>query len=93
MEEGLIGTAQIISILSEVISLIGIIAVLLIFRELIKRGIAMAVAEYLLRHCSTEMRLQLVRWFANGPAVLEELEELNDRMKEQQQLLDERQER
>ena len=53
---------------------------LAMFKNFISTGFSYALSEMLLKQCNQEQREKLVRWLADGDTVLERLEELDQKL-------------
>jgi len=69
-----------ITVIGAIISWFFFVIVICIFKNFISRGFSMATAEFLLKSCDKEQCEKLVRWFANGDVILQELKEIKGKM-------------
>ena len=67
-----------ISVISLLIGWTFFIIVLSMFKSFISHGFSIAIAEFLLKNCTSEQREKIVRWFGNGEIILEHLKELEE---------------
>lgn len=71
--ESAIDAAPFIGLLSLIIGWSFFIIVLAMLKNFIANGFSVAIAEFLLKNCSEETQIKLVRWLSNGDLVLKEL--------------------
>ena len=81
MDEQIIqSSAPFIGIMSQLIGWTFFLIALSMFKEFVSRGFSMAVGEFLVRSVPLEKAEKFTRWFANGDAIIESLDDLKEKL-------------
>ena len=78
MEDSVVSMVPWIRVISVLIGWTFFIIVLSMFKNFFTQGFSMALADFLLKNCTEDQRVKLLRWLADGDLIIEHLKKYED---------------
>ncbi len=73
--------APFVGVLGSIIGWSFFLIALGMFKNFISHGFSIALAEFLFKHATPEIREKIARWFGNGDLILQQLQELDAKLR------------